>query len=247
MEITDLIIVTLGIALGGFIKGATGAGAPVVGVPIVAIVLGVPMAVAIFAVLNMVSNTWQAWAYSGALADRRFVGRFALAGALGVLPGTILLARLPTDLLMAGLAVIVFLYIGLRVARPTWRLARADARTYVGPVGFAAGVMQGAGGISAPASVTFLNAMRLERAEFVGTIAVFFLAMSVTQVPSLIALGILDWPRIGLGLLAVIPLFGAMPLGAAAARRVSRETFDKLILGVLAVVALRLIYNAIGG
>ncbi|MEM1429116.1 MAG: hypothetical protein AAGG09_06640, partial [Pseudomonadota bacterium] len=28
MEITDLIIVTLGIALGGFIKGATGAGAP---------------------------------------------------------------------------------------------------------------------------------------------------------------------------------------------------------------------------
>jgi len=245
MDLTDLLIATLGIALGGFIKGATGAGAPVVGVPVVAMVVGVPKAVAIFAVLNLISNAWQAWSYRDAVGDRAFVTRFAVAGALGVVLGSLLLAWLPTDLLMAALAAFVFLYIALRVARPAWRLERARATAVVGPVGFVGGVMQGAGGISAPASITFLNAMRLERAEFIGTIAVFFFAMSVTQIPSLFALGILDLERLGLGLAAVIPLFGAMPLGAWAARRVSKETFDKVVLAILAAVALRLMYSAL--
>ena len=245
MDLTDLLIASLGIALGGFMKGASGAGAPIVGVPVVALVVGLPKAVAIFAVLNLISNAWQAWSYRAAIVERAFVLRFAVAGAAGTVLGSLLLAWLPTDLLMAALAAVVFLYIGLRVARPAWRLERARAASVVGPVGFVGGVMQGAGGISAPVSLTFLNAMRLERAEFIGSIAVFFFAMSVTQIPSLFALGILDMERLGLGLAAAIPLFGAMPLGAWAARRISRETFDKVVLGILAVVALRLMYVAL--
>ena len=84
----------------------------------------------------------------------------------------------------------------------------------------------------------------MDRAEFIGTISVFFFAMSVTQIPSLVALGILDWERFGLSLVALIPLFGAMPVGEWAARRVSKATFDKIILLLLFVIALRLLYDA---
>ena len=105
--------------------------------------------------------------------------------------------------------------------------------------------MQGAGGISAPVSVTFLNAMRLDRREFVATISVFFLMMSVLQIPALISLGLLDWHRAGLAALAALPLFGAMPLGEIAARRISKEAFDRLIVALLAVIALRLMYVAL--
>ena len=52
MEFWPFLLAFAGIAAGGFLKGATGAGAPVVGVPVLAIVFGVPMAVAIFSVLN---------------------------------------------------------------------------------------------------------------------------------------------------------------------------------------------------
>lgn len=242
MEFQDIALAVTGIALGGFLKGATGAGAPVVGVPVLALVVGVQQSVAIFAVLNLISNIWQAWAFQHAIEQPRLVRRFAISGCIGALLGTFLLASLSTEILMAGLAMIVFLYIGLRLARPGWQISRETGERISAAAGFAGGVMQGAGGLSAPVSVTFLNAMRLERAEFIGTISVFFLMMSVTQVPGLIAVGLLDLKGIGLGLLACIPLFGAMPIGAIAARRVSKEVFDRLILIFLAIVATRLLF-----
>ena len=54
-EFWPLVIAATGIAFGGFLKGATGAGAPVVGVPILALVFNVPMAVAVFSVINLLS------------------------------------------------------------------------------------------------------------------------------------------------------------------------------------------------
>ena len=245
MTAFDLILAACGIALGGFLKGATGAGAPVVGVPILALAFGVPKAVAIFSVLNLLSNSWQAWTYRSALGRARFVATFAIAGAFGAAAGSVLLASLPTDALMGGLAGVVFLYVGLRLARPDWKIDRARGEAIAAPAGFVGGLMQGAGGISAPVSVTYLNAMRLERSEFVATISVFFFTMSTLQIPSLVALGVLTWERAGLALLAAIPLFGAMPLGEAAAKRVSKATFDKMILLLLVVVALRLGYTAL--
>ena len=169
----------------------------------------------------------------------------AVSCAVGVVAGSLLLARLSTDLLMAGVGMGVLLYIGLRIARPSWRLDRERGVAFAKPVGLVAGPMQGAGGISAPVSVTYLNALRLERTEFVGTIALFFVGMAVLQVPSLVVLGLLDWERFGLGLLAAIPLFGAMPLGAALGRRISREAFDRIVLVLLAAVSLRLMYVAL--
>ena len=244
MDASDIAIALCGIALGGFLKGATGAGTPVVGVPILAIVFGVPKAVAIFSVLNLLSNAWQSWTYRGSALGGRFVWVFAIAGAVGAALGSVLLATLSTNLLMGGLSGIVFAYIALRLTRPDWKIERARGEAMAGPVGLVGGLMQGAGGISAPVSVTFLNALRLERPEFIATISVFFLMMSVLQIPSLAALGVLTWDRAGLAILGAIPLFAAMPLGEMAARHVSREAFDRLILLLLAVVALRLAYVA---
>jgi uncharacterized membrane protein YfcA len=245
MTATEILIAFLGIMLGGFLKGATGAGTPVVGVPILALVFGVPKAVAIFSVLNLFSNAWQACAYRDGWTSRRLVTVFSIGGALGAAVGTVLLASLSTDVLMGGLAAVVFAYIGLRLARPDWQITRARGERLAAPAGLLGGLMQGAGGISAPVSVTFLNAMRLERREFIGTISAFFFVMSLFQIPTLVAFDVLDWERAGLAVLATIPLFGAMPLGEWAARRVSKATFDKMILVLLTVVALRLAYQAL--
>lgn len=87
MDPASLALAFVGIALGGFLKGATGAGAPVVGVPVLAIVFDVPMAVAIFSVLNLCTNIWQSWAFRSEVTELRFVWIFALMGAIGRLSG----------------------------------------------------------------------------------------------------------------------------------------------------------------
>ncbi len=245
MDIGLILLAFGGIALGGILKGATGAGAPVVGVPVLAIVFGVPMAVAIFSVLNVVSNAWQAKTFYHEITNKRFAWTHAATAAVGVVPGSVLLATLPTEILMAAMSCVVFVYIGLRVARPGWVLSRAQGER-LGPVmGFVGGVMQGAGGLSAPVSVSFLNALRLSRVDFIGTISVFFLSMSLLQVPTLMLLGLLSWERVGLAGLAIVPLFLGIRIGAWSAERLSREAFDRAILGLLTVIALKLLWDAI--
>ena len=87
--------------------------------------------------------------------------------------------------------------------------------------------------------------MRLERGQFIATISVFFCAMSLVQIPALIGLGILTPQIAALSGAAMVPLFGGMPIGAWLARRISKVSFDKIILVLLGVIALKLIYDAI--
>ncbi len=245
MELTGLVLGALGLAVGGFLKGAVGAGAPLIAVPLLALLYDVPLAVAIFTIPSLLSNTWQGWTYRAHQHSQTFVWTLGLSASVGAILGSFLLAWLPGEALMASLALIVFLYIGFRLHRPDWVLARDRAARLAVPAGLVAGVMQGAGGISAPVSITFLSAMRLERGEFIATISVFFAMMSVVQVPTLAALGIMTPERAALSLLGCVPLFGAMPLGAWAGARVSKQVFDRLILWLLAAIALRLLWVAL--
>jgi uncharacterized membrane protein YfcA len=245
MDYAGLALAVAALAAGGVLKGAIGAGSPILAVPILALLYDVPTAVAIFTFPNILSNAWQGWTYRAHQISPRFVWTFAGAGAIGAGIGSVLLAVLRGDLLLAIVAMVVFVYIGVRLAKPGWTLGRVQAARLAPVAGLIGGMMQGAGGISAPVSVTFLNAMRLERSEFIATISIFFIAMALVQIPALWSLGILTPHLIGLSFLAAIPLFGAMPVGAFLARHISREKFDRIILWLLAAIALRLLYGAL--
>lgn len=244
MDWTGLILGTAAMAAGGVLKGAIGAGAPIIAVPLLALLYDVPFAVAVFLFPNILGNIWQGWIYREHFLSRRFLWRFAGMGALGVLAGSLVLVWLPGEVLLAGLAALVFLYIGLRMLKPDWILGREAGERFAATAGLLGGFMQGAGGVSAPVSVTFLNAMRLERLEFIATIAVFFTATSLIQLPTLWALGVFTPERAALSLAAAVPMFGAMPVGAWLARRFSKEVFDRAILVLLVVIALRLLWGA---
>lgn len=237
----------LSLALGGIVKGATGAGAPVVAVPVLALFYGVDFAVTTMMVPNLLSNVWQGWAYRHDRLPGRFSYVFGAAGMAGAGAGTWLLATLSPDLLKLAVACIVVLYIVFRLARPGWRLALRAGVALAGPVGFLGGMMQGAAGMSGPVSITFLNALGLERRVFIGTIALFFVAMSLAQVPTLFALGIMTGERfvISCGALLVTGLF--MPVGSFLARHVSKESFDRMLLVLLAVIAAKILYDAAAG
>lgn len=247
MDPVLVILAALGIAGGGFLKGATGAGAPVLGIPVLAIIFDVPTAVAIFSVLNVFTNVWQSWSFRSDLTDPTLAWRFAGFGAGGAIMGSVLLALLPTDVLMASVALVVFLYIALKLMRPDWHIQRAAGHRLAPLTGAVGGILQGAGGLSAPVSITFLNALGLGRGEFIAVISVFFLVMSVVQVPTLWALGILtpDWAALGVA--AILPISAGMWAGAWSAKRLSKRAFDRAILVLLAVIALKLLGDAIWG
>jgi hypothetical protein len=246
LELTPaaLLVILAALALGGLLKGATGAGAPVVAVPVMAAFFDVRLAVIIMVAPNILTNIWQLSRFWPHRLGGGFWLRYAAAGGLGAFLGTLLLATAPARALTLLVAAAVVLYIGLRLARPDFRLAEGPARRAVAPVGVVAGILQGAAGISAPVSVSFLNAMRLERNTFIATISAFFVAMGLVQLPTLFAAGLLTLPLLGMSAAALVPLFLFMPVGAWAARHLSPRGFDRLVLALLAVLAARLIYAA---
>ncbi|GAB4376294.1 MAG: hypothetical protein Kow00114_39940 [Kiloniellaceae bacterium] len=245
MEPTGLILGALGLALGGVLKGATGAGAPILAVPLLAMFYDVPLAVALFTLPNLMSNVWQGWRFRAHQLGPGLTWGFALAGAAGAGVGSAILVSLSSDLLVLGVAGAVFLYIAFRLARPDWALDLAVAARLAAPAGFLGGVLQGAVGISAPVSISFLNATKMDRLAFIATISVFFAAMSLVQIPLLAAWGVLTPQRALLSALAILPLIAGMPLGAFLAKRMSKTFFDRLILALLALIAARLVIGVL--
>lgn len=243
--IEGLVVALVAFALGGILKGAIGAGTPVVVIPLMSIYFDVPYAVAVFALPALLSNIWQGWQFRHALLDRGFVIRLALGAAAGALFGTILLASLPSQFLSLTVGVLALLYLGFRLAKPDWQLDSALARRVVLPVGMVAGILQGAAGISAPVSMTFLHALRLTRPQFIATISVLFSAMALTQLPTLGTLGVLDGERLLVSLLACLPLFLGMPVGAWLVRHVPAHVFDRMIMALLFVISIGLILESL--
>lgn len=230
-------------AIGGILKGATGAGAPLFAVPALTALYGVEFAIAVFVVPNLLSNLWQGWTYRREALPPLFLLWFCGMGMVGVVGGTWLLATLDERVLALTVAGGVFAYIALRLMKPGFIILYGLALRLSPAVGLASGLLQGTAGISAPVTLSFLSAMRIERLAFVGTIAIFFVSTALAQIPALFHIGALTPERllIGFGGLLLIGLF--MPVGAWLGRRFSARTFERVILFVLGLLALRIILD----
>ncbi|MEM7694518.1 MAG: sulfite exporter TauE/SafE family protein [Pseudomonadota bacterium] len=246
IDFAGLALGAIGFLIGGILKGATGAGAPIIAVPLLSIFYSVPLAVATLTVPSLLANLYQIVVYRRSLGSPGFALALTLSGAAGAAVGSVLLVVLSADVLMVAVAVLVYGYVGFRVFNPAWQLTQRAASRIVLPVGLLAGVLQGSAGLSGPATLTFLNAMRLDRPRFIAVVSCHFAGMAVVQIPALVAVGVMTLERLGLSALACVPLFGAMPIGAWLAKRLSKRAFDRVMLTLLTLVATRLLIEALG-
>jgi uncharacterized membrane protein YfcA len=150
--------------------------------------------------------------------------------------GTMALNAVNERLLVMALAFTIFAYISLRLARPNLVLREAAAMRAAAPVGLAAGILQGATGISSPVLVTFVHSMRLNYRSHVFALSALFFTLTGLQVVALSVTGILRVEWVGEGIFALLPVAVAMPLGQRVGARMNGATFDRMILAFLAVI-----------
>lgn len=236
----EVAVVALCLAAGGVLKGATGAGAPLLAVPALAAFFDVRFAVVVMLVPNLATNAWQTIRFRHKMPDRAFMLPLLGGGIIGIVAGTIALKNLHSALLSLVVAIAVLGYVGLRLARPHWRLEMSRARLLALPAAAAAGVLQGSAGISAPVSITFLNAMQMGRERFIAAISALFATFTVVQIVAVWLSGLIMPGDLLFSLLALLPLSLAMPGGAWLARRISAAALDRVILAVLCVLAVKL-------
>ena len=237
-----IIAIFIAFALGGILKGATGAGAPIVTIPVMAAFYDVRIAVIIMVIPNLLTNIGQLYQFRKTILPRFFTISFALGGGIGAFLGTILLVNLPIKILTLSVACIVIIYILLKLIVPSWKLNYIKAKKLVFLMGAGGGILQGSAGLSAPISITFLNSMKLERNQFIPTISVYFGVMSIFQMPTLYYYDFLNLEIFIMSCISTIVLMAFMPFGSWIAKSVSKDSFDKITLILLGFIALRIIY-----
>ncbi|MEZ7813978.1 MAG: sulfite exporter TauE/SafE family protein [Paracoccaceae bacterium] len=247
LNVMAFSILFLAFAFGGILKGATGAGTPVVAIPILAIFFDVQLAVILMVVPNLVSNSVQIVQYRNAQISKKFVTRFAAFGVIGCLSGTVILAVAPPDILEIIVAISTASYIALRIMKPELQLKETAAQKLSILIGFLGGVFQGSSGMASPIALSFLTAMKINRAAFIFTISSFFGAMAVAQIIMLLVFDLLSWPVIIISATAFIPQIMFMPIGNLITKNMSKTGFDIVILGLLSTLCVKLIFNIIYG
>lgn len=117
----------------------------------------------------------------------------------------------------------------------TWHWALAAA------VGVTAGFITLVANAAGPLMAIYLVAMRLPKMQFVGTAAMFFMALNLFKVPFMIDLGLITAQSFEFNL-ALAP---AVLLGAFAGRwllmRINQQLFEQLVLGLSAIAGVLLI------
>ena len=229
--------------LAGVLKGATGAGAPIITIPVISAFYDVRLAVVLMVVPNFLSNIQQLYYFRKSILPLFATFSFALGGGGGAFLGTIFLANLSLDILSFGVGIIVIIFISFKFFVPTWKLEYKKSKNLFFPFGFFGGIFQGAAGISAPISITFLNSFKLDRKTFIPTISVYFMMMSAFQAPALIHYKFMNFEIFVISLICTGILIISMPIGNKIAKSVSVELFDKLILILLGFISLKIFFD----
>lgn len=243
IDLQSIAMMSFAIGAGAFVKGVAGAGLPVIAVPVLSVFFGVPTSIAIMVIPVLLTNAWQMVEYRKARGEAQFLPWMLVAAVPGILVGTWLLAELPERQLSIGLGGIVICYIVLQLLHPSFNISGTLGRRLAPVTGFLSGALQGSTGISAPISVTFLHSLRLSREAYIFSLSALFLIFSSTQIPTLTYAGFLNRQVLLEGLLAIIPALAMLPVGSFVGRRIRREVFNKIILLVLATIAVKLLFG----
>ena len=245
MDPVALLTITIALCIGGFVKGATGSGAPLVAVPIVAAFYDVTMGILMMVVPNIVMNAKQVWAYRDEIRPAQIAILMSVASVPGILIGTGMLTNVSQDALLIGLGLFLVAYLALRLLDPRFSISQKVALNTSLPVGFLGGIMQGVVGTSGPLALLFLSSQNLARPMFIGTISAFFLANSMVQAPALWWEGLLTVHWLWISALALIPVWLCLPLGNRAAQSLSPAAFNRWVLVLLAALAVRLLWRGL--
>ena len=247
MSTAELIVVGVASALAMLAKSATGLGYPLIAIPILAPLIGIETAVAVVTLPNAVANVLVGWRTRHARSETRDVLVLTATSALGAVAGTFVLVSLPERPLLIVLAACVLAF----VVRSLWfgdiAVSPEVGRRASPAVGLAAGVMQGAVGVSGPIIGSWFYAYRLPRDAYILSLSVLFLITGVAQISTLASIGAYNSDRLIAAAVGFGPVLAMLPVGEHLRDRLSGSQFDRVVLGLLAASGVTLVVRALTG
>lgn len=233
------------LALAGVVKGVIGIGLPVISIPLLALAMPVPQAVSLMPIPILLSNIWQAFRGGHFLRALQRFWPLLLSMCIGTVIGVRILVVVDARVLYVLVGVVVVLFSLTSYLQPQLRI-RARAERWLGPVaGLLGGLMGGLSTIYGPPLIMFLVALHLNKDEFVGTIATFYLIGIIPLLAALGAFDIMGRTELIASTLATIPLFIGMAVGQLLRGRIAQERFRHALLAMLTLLGCGLVLRSL--
>ncbi len=240
-----LVLAVIGVAY--TVKGVAGMGGPLLAVPFIAALTSVEYAVVVLSLANMVSNGWLLWEHRAGARGTGFVMiPFLAVGTVATVAGTWALTEIDDRVLSVIIAIVIAAYIWRYVANPRFGLDRETARRIAAPMGLVGGGLLGATGTAGPLIMTYLHSIRMSRASFIHMMSLTFTVFGGIQLVTLVVLGAFTPERTTQALWAIVPVTAATLVGIRIGRVINQQTFELVVVGLLAFAAARLLWSAFG-
>lgn len=221
-----------------------GMGLPLVSIPVLASFIGVEQAVLTMIIPSVVLNFYPAYTHRAGSGEVPELTRLLIGALPGALVGAAVLALASPRFLETSLAVWIFAYLAIRLARPNFGLTDRFRRRYSPAVGAVAGALQASTGISAPIIAPYVNALKLRPEAYVYAVCICFGTFAAAHLCVVTVAGLLTRDMVLQGLAAIVPAIIFIPVGVRARRLISPRAFDLGIRLMLAVMGARLLYAA---
>ncbi len=243
---TTTILIAVAVLLGaGTVKGAFGAGLPLISVPPLAAITDPVTAIAIMTIPILGTNAVQAVHTGNLGASLKRFWPFIVTMLLATIPGSLLLAELKTDTTSIILGAIV-LGSGLLNLRRVEFSINPRAERWLSPaVGTAAGLVNGFSSLAGPLLIVYLLNLRLAKDAFVATCALVFLLNPLPIYFSFAVAGVYTRFILLASALALLPALVGVAIGTRLRGRISDHRFRQALSILLLVSGASLIAKGI--
>lgn len=238
----ELVLAAIMVFTAFTVRGMSGFGAGMVGIPMLAFVMPVHTAVPMFSILVLTLfvfisiRDWKA-------VVRDELRRLILPTLLGVVIGIVLLQRLDNQMLLKLLGGLLIAYASYATAVQIFGLPQLKcSQRWAFPVGFVGAVIDtvfsGGGGTLV---VIYLHMRGVGRQPFRATVAVVWLVEMVARMAGYGAAGYYTMGTLLLCLLLLPLMWAGTWVGERIGNRISQETFSRILSALLALTGVMLL------
>lgn len=245
-EPLTIMLVVAAFLIGGFVKGAIGLGLPVVVLAMLALVMPLREAMAVFLIPGVVSNLWQATngPHLSVLLGRMW--SFLAAAAIAIVIGVSVMAGTKSEIMALVLGVLLCIYSvwALFAPRPP-EPGRHEG--WMSPAaGAVGGIFFGMSGLFIIPGLIYLESLRMPRDQFVQALGLTFVTISATLALSMTGFRLVTWELAGLSLIGLIPVGIGLWTGRRIRHRISEERYRRYFFVALFVTGIYMIVRTVG-
>ena len=240
LSVHQLLLAALAAVLVGFSKtGVPGLGILIV--PLLALVFPAKLSVGALLPMLIVGDVLAVALYRRHAQWNKLWPLFPWVVA-GTIPGAWVLAKCNSQQLQPALGWLVLAMVAVDLARRWFHWDRVPHHwAFVGFTGFAAGFATTLGNVAGPIMTLYLLSRGLDKNEFLGTGAWYFLIVNVSKIPIFAWVGIITLETLRFDLWSVPAILVGAALGWYTQARLPQRTFNLAVIVLAVVAALRLV------